>query len=74
MKQLFEGIIPLLERRHREVMSESMRLDIESFMASTPCPECHGKRLKPEALAVLIGGKKHLRCNITDRQRLYKIF
>ena len=60
----FEGIIPLLERRHREAMSESMRLDIESFMASTPCPECHGKRLKPEALAVLIGGKNI--CDVTS--------
>ncbi len=60
----FEGIIPLLERRHREAMSESMRLDIESFMASTPCPECHGKRLKPEALAVLIGGNNI--CDVTS--------
>ncbi|MHC1717380.1 MAG: excinuclease ABC subunit UvrA [Acidaminococcaceae bacterium] len=60
----FEGIIPLLERRHREAMSESMRLDIESFMASTPCPECHGKRLKPEALAVLIGSKNI--CDVTS--------
>ena len=59
----FEGVIPLLERRHREAMSESMRLDIESFMTSTPCPECHGKRLKPEALAVLIGGKNI--CDVT---------
>ena len=60
----FEGIIPLLERRHREAMSESMRLDIESFMTSTPCPECKGKRLKPEALAVLIGGKNI--CDVTS--------
>ncbi len=60
----FEGIIPLLERRHREAMSESMRLDIESFMSSTPCPECQGKRLKPEALAVLIGGKNI--CDVTS--------
>ena len=34
----FEGIIPLLRRRHREAFSERMRLDIESFMTSTPCP------------------------------------
>lgn len=60
----FEGIIPLLERRHREAMSESMRVDIESFMTSTPCPECQGKRLKPEALAVLIGGKNI--CDVTS--------
>ena len=54
----------MLERRHREAMSESMRLDIESFMSSTPCPECQGKRLKPEALAVLIGGKNI--CDVTS--------
>ncbi|MGE4588608.1 MAG: excinuclease ABC subunit UvrA [Acidaminococcaceae bacterium] len=60
----FEGIITLLERRHREAMSESMRLDIESFMTSTPCPACKGKRLKPEALAVLIGGRNI--CDVTS--------
>ena len=60
----FEGIIPLLERRHREAMSKSMSIDIESFMGSTPCPECHGKGLKPEALAVLIGGKNI--CDVTS--------
>lgn len=54
---VFEGIIPLLKRRHREAFSERMRLDIESFMTSTPCPECKGARLKPEVLSVLVGGK-----------------
>ncbi|HIU64288.1 MAG TPA: excinuclease ABC subunit UvrA [Candidatus Avacidaminococcus intestinavium] len=53
----FEGLVPLLERRHREAMTETIRLDIESFMTRTPCSKCHGKRLKPEALAVLIAGK-----------------
>ena len=37
----FEGIIPMLRRRHREAFSERMRLDIEGFMTSTPCPVCH---------------------------------
>lgn len=59
----FEGIIPLLRRRHREAFSERMRLDIEGFMTSTPCPVCHGARLKPEVLAILVGGKNI--CEVT---------
>lgn len=59
----FEGIIPLLHRRHREAFSERMRLDIESFMTSTPCPVCHGARLKPEVLSTLVGGKNI--CEVT---------
>lgn len=59
----FEGIIPLLRRRHREAFSERMRLDIESFMTSTPCPVCHGARLKPEVLSILVGGKNV--CEVT---------
>ena len=59
----FEGIIPLLRRRHREAFSERMRFDIESFMTSTPCPVCHGARLKPEVLSILVGGKNI--CEVT---------
>ena len=40
-----------------------MRLDIESFMTSTPCPVCHGARLKPEVLSILVGGKNI--CEVT---------
>ncbi|EJY56189.1 excinuclease ABC, A subunit [Alicyclobacillus hesperidum URH17-3-68] len=57
----FEGVIPNLERRHRETASDSIREFIESFMSAKPCPACHGKRLKPQSLAVLIGGR-----NIAD--------
>lgn len=59
----FEGIIPMLRRRHREAFSERMRLDIEGFMTSTPCPVCHGARLKKEVLAILVGGKNI--CQVT---------
>jgi len=52
----FEGIIPNLERRWRETDSSWVREDIERFMAATPCEACSGYRLKPEALAVKIGG------------------
>lgn len=59
----FEGIIPMLRRRHREAFSERMRLDIEGFMTSNPCPVCHGARLKKEVLAILVGGKNI--CQVT---------
>jgi len=53
----FEGVIPNLERRWKETDSAWMREEIERFMSETPCPACHGYRLKPEALAVKIAGK-----------------
>jgi excinuclease ABC subunit A len=53
----FEGVIPHLARRHRETESDEAREDIAEFMTSRPCPACHGARLKPEALAVRVGGK-----------------
>ena len=53
----FPGVIPYLERRHRETSSDSVREDIERYMAANSCPACNGKRLKPESLAVTILGK-----------------
>jgi excinuclease ABC subunit A len=52
----FEGIIPNLERRYRETDSEHQREKIEEYMSVRPCPECHGARLRPESLAVLVAG------------------
>ena len=56
LRREFEGIIPNLERRYRETTSPGMRAEIEECMAEIPCPECHGRRLKKEALAVTVGG------------------
>lgn len=50
----YEGVIPNLERRHKETDSDFMRRDIERFMRERECHACHGKRLKPEALAVTV--------------------
>ena len=50
----YEGVIPNLERRHRETDSEFMRKDIERFMRERPCSACHGLRLKPVVLAVTV--------------------
>lgn len=53
----FEGIVNNLERRHRETKSDYSRNEIESYMTECDCPDCGGTRLKPEALAVTVGGK-----------------
>ena len=53
----YEGVIPNLERRHKETDSDFIRRDIERFMQERPCHACHGKRLKPEVLAVTVNGK-----------------
>ena len=56
-KAAFEGIIANLERRHRETDSELVRVEIERYMVSRPCPECKGRRLKPDMLAVRVAEK-----------------
>jgi len=53
----FEGVIPNLERRYRETRSYQARERIERFMNVRPCPDCHGARLKPESVAVKVGGE-----------------
>lgn len=53
----YEGVLPTLTRRYRETDSEEMRESYEDYMTDTPCSACHGARLKPEALAVTVGGK-----------------
>jgi excinuclease ABC subunit A len=53
----YEGVIPNLERRHKETESDFMRRDIERFMVDRPCHSCHGRRLKPEVLAITVVDK-----------------
>src|SRR5688572_30818874 len=50
----YEGVIPNLERRHKETESDFMRRDIERFMRERPCHECKGRRLRPGVLAVTV--------------------
>ena len=54
--QAFEGIANNLERRLQETQSDASKREIEEFMNECPCPDCHGQRLRPEALAVTVGG------------------
>lgn len=56
LHQPFEGIANNLARRYRESQSPAVREDIEECMSQVPCPECRGKRLKKEVLAVTVGG------------------
>ncbi len=53
----FEGVVTFLERRHAETESEWSKEKYEAYMREVPCPVCEGTRLKPEVLAVLVGGK-----------------
>ncbi|MFL5799903.1 MAG: excinuclease ABC subunit UvrA [Actinomycetota bacterium] len=52
----YEGVIPNIERRHTEAMSDSQRERLEQYMREVPCRACHGARLKPESLAVTVSG------------------
>lgn len=56
-KGYFEGVINNLKRRYQETESEWSREEIEDYMSTKPCPACKGSRLKPESLAVTVGGK-----------------
>ncbi|CAA9527389.1 MAG: Excinuclease ABC subunit A, partial [uncultured Thermomicrobiales bacterium] len=57
----FEGVVPNLRRRYDTTSSDYVKEEVERYMSARPCPVCKGSRLKPETLAVLIGGK-----NIVD--------
>lgn len=61
----YEGVIPNLERRHKETDSDFMRREIERFMVERPCHACKGQRLKPEVLAVTIHGESIM--SVCDR-------
>jgi len=70
----FEGIIPNLQRRYNET-SESMRTEYEEYMTNIECPSCHGKRLRPEVLAITVGGENITgvtEFSILEIQRFFK--
>jgi excinuclease ABC subunit A len=53
----YEGVVPWLQRRHSDAESDFQREQVEGYMREVPCPACGGARLKPESLAVTIGGR-----------------
>ena len=56
LRQPFEGLVNSIERRYRDTQSQSMREEYEQYLGEYPCPDCGGRRLKKEALAVTVGG------------------
>ncbi|MDH3626940.1 MAG: excinuclease ABC subunit UvrA [Acidobacteriota bacterium] len=70
----WEGIIASLERRHRETESERRRAQLERRMAIRPCPDCDGARLRPESLAVTVGGRnaaEHVAMSVAEADQFY---
>ncbi|MFO7247084.1 MAG: excinuclease ABC subunit UvrA, partial [Bacillota bacterium] len=53
---IFEGVVRNLERRYQEAATDAQREEFEEYMSSSPCPHCKGGRLRPESLAVTVGG------------------
>jgi len=71
----FEGVIPNLDRRYKQTESEGIREEIEGYMTARVCPDCKGARLKPEALAVTVGGHNIVqvtRLSIVLTQRFFQ--
>ena len=71
----YEGVIPNLSRRFRETESDYVRSEIERYMTASPCPDCHGDRLKPESLAVTIDDKNIIevtKLSLFDEQRWFE--
>ncbi|MCX7995849.1 MAG: excinuclease ABC subunit UvrA [candidate division WOR-3 bacterium] len=56
-QEMFEGVIPELMRRFHETSSEAVREEIEDYMVITPCPDCKGRRLKPQSLSIKVNDK-----------------
>lgn len=70
----FEGVITTMERRYKESTSESAKEEYESYMTSVSCPTCKGKRLRPELLAVTVGGKNIAEVTEMSIKDLQKFF
>ncbi len=70
----FEGVITTMERRYKESTSESAKEEYESYMTSVSCPTCKGRRLKPEILAVTVGGKNIAEVTEMSIKDLQKFF
>lgn len=71
----FEGVIPNLDRRYKQTESEGIREEIENYMSARVCPDCHGARLKPETLAITVGGRNIVQVtnlSIVLAQRFFK--
>jgi excinuclease ABC subunit A len=73
-KRAFEGAVQNLARRYRETKSAAIREEIERFMGVHPCPSCGGRRLRPEALAVKVGGRSIAECTALSVHEAVALF
>ncbi len=74
-RKRWQGILAVLERRYRDTTSEARRAQLEKWMAVRDCPDCRGARLRPESLAVRVGGKniaEHVRLAVSTAARFYR--
>ena len=55
--RVFEGIVPMVKRRYEEAFTDKMKEELAEYLVETPCPVCHGARLRTESLAFRVGGK-----------------
>jgi excinuclease ABC subunit A len=70
----WEGIVASIQRRHQETDSETVRVELEEYMVVRPCQSCQGRRLKPESLAVTVGGRnvgELAEMSITESRRFF---
>ena len=75
MNKPFEGVIPNLERLYEETDSEFTKARLQQFMVGMPCPDCKGARLRPESLAVTVGGKSIIdvtRLSVEEAARFFQ--
>lgn len=71
----YEGLVPMLQRRYHESDSDEMREEIERFMTPAKCPECGGRRLKPEALSVTVADRpidKVVALQLSDAEEFFR--
>jgi excinuclease ABC subunit A len=71
----YEGIVPMLQRRYRESDSDDIREEIERYMTPTKCPDCGGRRLKPESLSVTVADRpidKVVALQLKDAEAFFK--
>jgi len=73
-QDIYYGVVPSLEQAYREAQSDWAREEIERFMSTRPCPACRGGRLRPESLAVTVGGKNIMEVTALSVKEAYKFF
>lgn len=70
----FSGVRNILYERYSETTNENTKARLEKYIREEPCSSCHGARLRPEMLAVTVGGKSHLRRLLLVMSRVARVF